>query len=203
MIKAAQDDVDLSEVYEPAEDTYLLLKAAIGEIQPDDSVLEIGCGRCVISEEISPRVKSLISTDINPHAVRLAGIKGLKTIRADIFKGIKAKFDLILFNPPYLPTSDKERSSGWLNLALDGGPCGRDVINGFLEELGDHLAPGGRALILVSSLTGLKDVEEKARLEEFDARIIAQERYFFESLYVLKLTFANVRYQQAGNALAN
>jgi release factor glutamine methyltransferase len=178
---------EYKEVYEPAEDTYLLLKAALSEAKPSDSVLEIGCGMGIISRNLAPKVRSILATDINPHAVRIVRGSGIPTVRADLFKGIKTKFDMIIFNPPYLPTSEEERSDGWLNFALDGGYSGRETINGFLEDLGAHLAPGGRALLLISSLTGLREVEEMIRTAGLDSCRIASEKHFFEQLHILKI----------------
>ncbi|MGA9099205.1 MAG: HemK2/MTQ2 family protein methyltransferase [Methanotrichaceae archaeon] len=175
------------ETYEPAEDTLLLLKAALNEVKPEDMVIEVGCGRGLISLELAKRVRSIIATDINPNAVRLAKSYGLEVVRADIFGGLKAKFDLVIFNPPYLPTSGEERTSGWINYALDGGENGRETINRFLEMLKYHLNPNGRCLLLVSSLSGLKDIKEKAQVEGFKTIEVANERCFFEQLYVLKL----------------
>ena len=175
------------EVYEPAEDTYLLLKAAIAEARDFDSVLEVGCGSGLISRNLAPRVREILATDINPFAVRMVREYGIPVIRADLFRGIKAKFDVIIFNPPYLPTSEEEKTAGWMNFALDGGESGRETIKRFFEDLESHLAPGGRALILLSSLTGIAVVEEMAENFGLEMHEVAVERYFFELLYVFKL----------------
>ena len=108
-------------------------------------------------------------------------------MRADLFSGIKGKFDLILFNPPYLPTLAKERTPQWINYALDGGVSGRETIDRFLNALSDHLRPGGRALLLISSLTGLKEVQEMAIAAGLDMKEAAKDRCFFEELYVFRL----------------
>jgi release factor glutamine methyltransferase len=175
------------EVYEPAEDTFLLLKAALAEAKPIDSVLEIGCGKGFICRRIAPNVRAILATDINPHAVKIARESGVPTVRADLFKGLKAKFDMIIFNPPYLPTSDEERIDGWLNFALDGGQSGRETIKRFLDELEGHLAPGGRALLLISSLTGLREIEDMAAAAGWRFTWVASEKHFFEELRVLRL----------------
>ncbi len=180
-------EILFEETYEPAEDTMLLLKAALDEAKPDDKAIEIGCGRGIISLELSKRAGSIIATDINPSAVKLAKIYGLEAVRADIFGGLKGKFDLVIFNPPYLPTTDEEKISGWINYALDGGENGRETINKFIENLSDHLNPNGRCLLLVSSLSDLNAVLEKARVEGFVATQVANERCFFEELYIIKL----------------
>ena len=179
------------EVYTPEEDTFLLLNSALAEARPEDHVLEVGCGSGFISRELALMVESLLATDINPHAVRATKAKGIDTVRADLFQGIRGKFDLILFNPPYLPTNAEERNDQWINYALDGGESGRETIDRFLKSLPDHLCPGGRALLLISSLTGLKEVQEMALVAGLTVETVASVGCFFEQLYVLRLKVAH------------
>jgi release factor glutamine methyltransferase len=182
---------DNEDFYQPAEDTYLLLRAALAEACPDDLALEIGCGSGFISQELSLKVGRLIATDINPHAVRAAKARGIEVIRADLFRGIKGKFDLILFNSPYLPTEPEERTGKWIDYALDGGESGRQTVDRFLKDLAGHLRLGGRALLLISSLTGLTEVQETAVAFGLTAEVVAGERCFFEQLHVLCLKVAH------------
>ena len=184
-------NVQADEIYPPAEDTLLLLKASLKEAKPDDIAIEIGCGSALISKELSRRVCSLLATDVNPYAVKRAQAVGIGALRADLFRGIKSRFDLIVFNPPYVPTSAEERTNSWINFALDGGETGRDTINRFLEDLKNHLNPCGRALLLVSSLNGLEDIMAKAKTEGLQAREAFNERCFFEQLYVIRLEIAH------------
>jgi release factor glutamine methyltransferase len=176
------------EIYPPAEDTRLLLRAALQE------AIEIGSGSGLICTELACRVRSIVATDISPIATRWVKSLGIEVVRADLFQGIEARFDLVIFNPPYLPTSIEERIPGWLNAALDGGASGRDVIFAFLEQLGSHLSSRGRALLLVSSLNGLRVVEEKARALGLEVSLKATEGCFFEELHVIEVTFANKGY---------
>jgi len=184
---AAPAPIDYDEVYPPAEDTFLLLRAALSETRPSDSVLEIGCGSGLISQELRPRVARLLATDINPHAARAARARGVEVIRADLFSGIKGSFDLVLFNAPYLPTLPEERTGHWIDRALDGGKSGRETVDRFIADLSGHLLPGGRALLLISSLTGLAEVREAAASAGLSAVVVADEGCFFERLYVLRL----------------
>jgi release factor glutamine methyltransferase len=179
--------INNEEVYQPAEDTYLLLRAALSEARPEDLAVEIGCGSGFISQELGAKVAFLLATDINPHAVRAARARGIEVIRADLFRGIKGKFDLILFNAPYLPTEPKERTGQWIDYALDGGESGRQTVDRFLDDLAGHLRPGGRALLLISSLTGLAGVRRTAKAAGLTAEVVADEGCFFERLYVLRL----------------
>lgn len=55
--------------------------------------------------------------------------------------------------------------------------------------VGDHLeAERGRALLLISSLSGSWQVIEKAREEGLSVEVVAREKHFFEELLVLRLT---------------
>jgi release factor glutamine methyltransferase len=179
--------INNEEVYQPAADTYLLLRAALSEARQEDLAVEIGCGSGFISQELGAKVAFLLATDINPHAVRAARARGIEVIRADLFRGIKGKFDLILFNAPYLPTEPKERTGQWIDYALDGGESGRQTVDRFLDDLAGHLRPGGRALLLISSLTGLAEVRRTAKAAGLTAEVVADEGCFFERLYVLRL----------------
>ena len=144
---------DPAQVYQPEADTHLLLDAAKKEVKPSDRVLEIGTGSGIISRELA-LVCDVVATDINPHAVLCAGCSGVAVVQSDLFAGIRGTFNLILFNPPYLPTQPEERIDDWLEYALDGGDTGRVVIERFAAEVGRVLAPDGRILLLISSLTG-------------------------------------------------
>jgi release factor glutamine methyltransferase len=177
-----------SEVYPPAEDTRLLLRVALQEARAEDMAIEIGCGSGLICRELALKVKSIVATDISPIATRWVRSLGIEVVRADLFRGIRARFDLVIFNPPYLPTSLEERIPGWLNAALDGGETGKDAIFAFLGQLQSHLSPRGRALLLISSLDGLEEIGKKARAEGLEVSLKATERCFFEQLHVLEVT---------------
>ena len=178
---------DPAQVYQPEADTFLLLRVALSEVRPTDRVLEIGTGSGTVAAGL-PEPSRIIVTDINPHAAVCARAKGLEVIRTDLFAGICGSFDLILFNPPYLPTKPEERIDDWLEYALDGGITGREAIQLFAEGAGRLLAPGGRILLLISSLTGLAEVS--AIFERYGYRVssVAEEPVEDEILYVLRIT---------------
>ncbi|MCJ7445413.1 MAG: methyltransferase [Methanotrichaceae archaeon] len=185
-----QESKSEEEVYKPAEDTFLLLKVTLKEAKSCDKAIEIGCGRALISREIADKVKCIIATDINPSALRIAKHYNIPTVMADLLRGFKAKFDLIIFNPPYLPTAPEEKSRKWINQALDGGENGRETIFRFLEQINENLSPKGRSLLLISSLSGMAEVKEKAIVEGLEISEMARARYFFEELYVIKIQIA-------------
>jgi release factor glutamine methyltransferase len=112
---------------------------------------------------------------------------GLEVVRTDLFAAVRGPFDLVLFNPPYLPTLPEERIEDWLEYALDGGESGRVVIEQFAAGVGRILAPGGRILLLVSSLTGPHAVREMFHLQGFSTVIATQQTVEDEELYVIRI----------------
>ncbi len=177
---------DPAQVYQPEADTHLLLDAAKKEVKPSDRVLEIGTGSGFISRELA-KVSDVVATDINPHAARCASCSGVTVVQSDLFAGIRGTFSLILFNPPYLPTQPEERIDDWLEYALDGGDTGRVVIERFAGEVGRVLAPDGRILLLISSLTGLTEVHDLFSGHGYFTKTVMQQELEDEMLYVLKI----------------
>lgn len=180
-------------VYEPAEDSFLLADAGLKEAEPGMHILEIGTGSGFVSAVLQANLKDiyLVATEINPHAARCARANGVEVIRTDLFRGIKPgkpenRFDLILFNPPYLPTSRDEKVPGWLNYAFDGGISGRETLDRFLDKVKDYLKPGGKILVLISSITGLEAVREKMRCLGFIVDIVERKKVSFEELMVIR-----------------
>jgi release factor glutamine methyltransferase len=177
---------DRCQIYSPEADTVLLLKAAMAEVRREDRVLEVGTGTGLIAAELAG-IASVLATDINPHAVLCARDAGVTVVRTDLVAGLRGPFDLVLFNPPYLPTQPEERIDDWLEYALDGGESGRLIIERFMTEVGGVLAPGGRILLLVSSLTGLHEILKLWSGLNYSARVVSEKRVEDEVLYVLRV----------------
>ena len=175
------------QVYPVEEDTLLLLESALVEVQPNDRILEVGTGSGHIAASLAGRAALVVALDLNPHAARAARARNVEVIRSDLFAGVRGPFDLVLFNPPYLPTAPDERLDDWLEYALDGGPDGRRTIARFLDGLVAVLAPGGRALLLVSSLTGPGEVARLADAAGLSGRVVLERRIEGETLLVLRL----------------
>lgn len=176
------------QVYTPSDDTYLLLSAAQREVRPTDRVLEIGTGSGIIAATLAKTAVSVVATDINPHAAAFARLMGIDVVRTDLFTGIKGTFDLVIFNPPYLPTRPEERINDWLEYALDGGENGRIVIERFANGIRKVLASQGRVLVLISSLTGLFEVSVFFLKKGYSVIVLQEQRVEGETLYVLRIT---------------
>ncbi|MBI5679542.1 MAG: methyltransferase [Methanobacterium sp.] len=178
-------------VYEPAEDTFLLAENL--NIKRRDEVLEIGTGTGLIAITCAQKSRKVVATDINKYAVKCA-LKNTISNRTynvelregNLFKPVEGeKFDLILFNTPYLPTDEEEKIDEELNDAWDGGTNGRATIDQFLEGVKEHLKENGRVQLVQSSLSN--NDKTIAKLEElgFEAEITARQKAFFEEIVVI------------------
>lgn len=174
----------LPNVYEPSEDTFLLGDTALSEVRPMDSVLEVGTGCGLIAKLVARAARSVITTDINPHAVTNARLNGVNAVQGDLFANLGRRFDFIIFNPPYLPTQNK-MPRDWLTQAWDGGSSGREVILRFLSQVDRYLTLTGRVLLLISSATGYRQVKDSMDSKFNVVKTINSRKFFFETLYVL------------------
>ncbi|KAF5086524.1 Release factor glutamine methyltransferase [anaerobic digester metagenome] len=178
-------------VYEPAEDTFLL--ASNLQTGRKDRVLEIGTGTGLIAITAAKKSMNVVATDINPHAIECASKNiitnrtyNVELRRGDLFEAVEGeKFDLILFNTPYLPTGEDEFIENELNAAWDGGKDGREVIDRFLDDLVEHLNSNGRIQLVQSSLSDNDKTLEKLESMGFEASITAKEHAFFEEIVVI------------------
>jgi len=180
-------------VYVPAEDSELLIENLVDV--KNKSVLDVGTGSGIQAiNAVKQGALKVIGIDINPYAVECAKInselneidsKKLFFKTGDLFKNIDEKFDVILFNAPYLPTSDEEKLEKYLNYAFDGGKDGREVLDKFLDEVANYLKKDGIIQILQSSLTdGNKTIEKMEKLG-FVAKQTGSLKFLFEELQVI------------------
>ncbi len=176
-----------TKVYQPAEDSGLLADAAAEFAR--GRTLEVGTGSGWVAEQVAPEVESVVAADVNPHACQQARERGIETVRTNLTDAFtEGSFETVLFNPPYLPTDPENEWDDWMEQALSGGESGRELIEPFLDDLGRVLAPGGQALLLVSSLAGYEEVEELISDAGFVSEEVRQESYPFETLSILRLT---------------
>ena len=81
--------------------------------------------------------------------------KPIRFIRSDLLTEVQGMFDLIVSNPPYVPSDQIDRLSAEVRreprLALDGGPDGLDLIEHLVPQAAVKLNSGGQLLIEAGS----------------------------------------------------
>ncbi|MFB6174598.1 MAG: HemK2/MTQ2 family protein methyltransferase [Candidatus Nanohalobium sp.] len=172
-------------VYRLAEDTYLVLNYIDGLELSGKKVLDIGTGNGEIALKAAEKDAEVTAVDINPEALEYAQGKaeerGLQDritfLESDLFEKVKGKFDLVVFNPPYLPG---EKGLGDEEI-WRGGKTGLEVSRRFLDGVGDFLLEDGYALLVASSLSGYGELVDGYGLSEVDS-----EELWFERLSLLK-----------------
>tara|TARA_Y100000310_G_C20615426_1_gene780375 strand:+ start:803 stop:1324 length:522 start_codon:yes stop_codon:yes gene_type:complete len=169
------------EIYQPEEDSYLMQKVLKKYIKDlDMNILEIGGGSGIQLKTLKKiGIKKIEGIDINPSAVKHCKELGFKCKKSNLFSNVKGKFDVIIFNPPYLPKDENEPKSS--RIATTGGKHGSETINRFLIQAKNHLNKNGKILLLVSNLT------KKINWKGYKKRILAKKKIFFEELSVVEL----------------
>jgi release factor glutamine methyltransferase len=150
-------------------------------------VLDMGTGSGVCAVIAARYARRVVAVDINPEAVRCASINAMLNhvehkidIRhGDLFAPVKERFDVVLFNPPFLlgtPRDDRDRA--WRS---------NDVAERFAAGLDAHLKPDGFALVLLSTFGDASVFLEEFRKRGYAISLLARRRFVNEALAVFKL----------------
>lgn len=167
-------------VYKPAEDSYLLIKAI--DAGRGGKALDMGCGCGIVALHLAKKGCNVMAVDINESAVKNTKINAeknglvIKCVKSDLFSNVNEKFDIIAFNPPYLPTKNED-------VAWSGGREGVEIIEKFLREAKNYLNKNGRIYLVTSSLGNFSKIIKKFS-NEYEFKEIAKESLFFERIYV-------------------
>lgn len=169
------------EIYSPAEDSYLLSETIKKYVKDKTiTVLEIGIGSGIQLQTLSElgiKKKNIFGGDINKKSVEYCKKLGFNCINSNLFSKISGTFDLIIFNPPYLPANKYDKLPD-----TTGGKKGDETILRFLKQFKNHLKKDGKCFLLTSSLTPMSRINKI--LKNSKAKIIAKKKLFQEELVI-------------------
>ncbi|PWN32864.1 S-adenosyl-L-methionine-dependent methyltransferase [Meira miltonrushii] len=208
----------LNHVYEPAEDTFALLDALEQDAdklqnQNPRLVVEIGCGSGCVSAFMANILKSqttekgtsaaFLCTDINPIALDATSETAkrndlghsLSVIRMNALDGLmqrcKGKIDVLLFNPPYVPTFEEEEQMAQMKASIEGswagGSLGRRLLDELLPQLPHLLSPnGGRFYFVAIKQNQPEELVEQLSSYGLTADICLSRRAGREHLFIIR-----------------
>ena len=147
-------------------------------------VLDLGTGSGIQAQEAKRLEANVLASDINPKCVKHVSNLGIKTIQSNLFENIKEKFDLIIFNPPYLPEEPLEPEDS--KLSTTGGKKGNEILIKFLKQAKQHLNKNGKIIIVFSSLT--PKVDETLKKLNYNFKKLDEQKIDFEMLLTYLLS---------------
>lgn len=152
---------DFRDVYEPAEDSFLLIDALEKDAESLKLAspcvcLEVGSGSGVVSAFLSSLLGPSalhICTDVNPAAASCTAETAsrnkvsLQPVITDLVEcllpRLSGKVDVLLFNPPYVVTPSEEVGGSGIEASWAGGRRGREVTDRFLPVVQQLLSSHG------------------------------------------------------------
>ncbi len=156
-------EFDLSpDTLEPRPDTEclvdLVLKHLRGREEEELSLLDLGTGTGIIAISLLAHLPNsqAIATDISSGALEMCGrnaqvngvLQRLKCVQSNWLEAVEGRFDVIVSNPPYIPTGIISSLSREVRefdpaLALDGGEDGLDAYRVIAESAAARLSDNG------------------------------------------------------------
>lgn len=206
-------------VYSPSDDTYLILdyfKENINysyfdglKIEKINNILDVGTGTGIIAiffllikklyTNFNPKI---YASDILEEAIHCSKLnekdnhfkKEIRFIKSDLFESfpesLKYQFNIIVFNPPYLPSIeryiDKKEA---IDVSWDGGLKGIEILKRFLKQVSGFIDLKRKSYIyfISSSRAEIKELDNYIRDQGFRKKLISKKHFFFEDIFLNRL----------------
>lgn len=194
------------EVYDPCDDSFALVDALLSDqahlkrLAPGLCV-EIGCGSGYVVASLALILGAdsgaqFLATDLSPRAAEVAQqtlaahAVTADVIVTDLVGGLEGRLagsvDVLLFNPPYVPTPEEDVGCPGITASWAGGERGRTVINRALELVDSLLSWRGWFYLVTLTANDPGEICRDMRKLGFASRIVIQRYTEEESLHVLK-----------------
>ncbi|CAI9099139.1 OLC1v1035916C1 [Oldenlandia corymbosa var. corymbosa] len=195
------------EVYEPCDDSFALVDALQADCKNlighrPNICLEIGSGSGYVIASLALLLGGeawrpyFLATDINPHALKVTS-ETLKAhgvhaelINTNIASGLEARLaglvDVMVVNPPYVPTPEEEVGCEGITSAWAGGENGRTVIDKILPVADKLLSDKGWLYIVTLTANNPSGLCIEMKKKGYESRIVLQRSTEEESLHIIK-----------------
>ena len=205
----------IDDVYYPLDDTYLVLDHFDTQEfhdtlmnfnnQETKHILDMGCGTGILGYCAAYMAQTILKTpnirltfvDINPKAIKatkklietneyLSDLIQIQYYQSNLFDEISNQhFDLILFNPPYLPQDEEIQTLKLIDHALYGGSDGISVLIAFFEQVSEYINPKSVIFFVASSLGAIDQLVPKLSLT-YTVEKIQNVHLFFEDIILFR-----------------
>lgn len=175
-------------MYNPSEDTYFM-EDIISNYR-GKFALEVGIGSGYLTRLLCTNFEFVVGTDIDVNSIlyaknnTLANFGNKLLVCSDLSLPLKCKFDLIISNPPYLPSDFGNLD----DTTVYGGKNGIELTIRLLRSVQLQLSKRGKIVIMRSTLSDLKKMDDFINKLYSNTKIIAKKTFFFESLEILELS---------------
>lgn len=207
---------DFRHVYEPAEDSFILLDALEADATQLSSssafssssplCVEIGSGSGIVlsflSSILGPTSASYIGIDLNPHANKATVATGtangvtIEPVRTSLFSGLQprmnGRIDVLLFNPPYVPTEEEEEALAQNKAGIEGAWAGGATGTKLVDELIDGgmikevLAGRGRFYLVAIKQNDPEGLVWRLKEQGLEAEVVLKRKAGGEHLHVVR-----------------
>lgn len=140
----------------PRQDTEVLVETVLGFAKPQMRILDMCTGSGCILISLMKQVPDLdgVGVDLSEDALAVAmeNAKRLEVtptfFKSDLFDAVQGTYDVIVSNPPYIPTSEIEKLEAEVRLhdpmmALDGSDDGLLFYRRIVDNAGQYMNDGG------------------------------------------------------------
>ena len=171
-------------VFTPPSDARLLARHLARQTRPDTKVLDLctGSGYLAIAAALAG-AREVTAVDVLPRAViatrlnaRLNGTR-VNALLGDLFAPVRGRrFDVIVSNPPYVPSPHASLPTRGVSRAWEAGRSGRQFVDRICAGAADHLTDGGVLLLVHSSVCGERATIKTLAREGLEATVLDRSR---------------------------
>ncbi len=176
--------VRLPGVFRPRSDTWLLAAHLRRLTQVEGDVIDVCTGSGAVAVAAArASARSVTAVDVSRRALlttrmnaRLNGVR-VRTRHGRLLAAVPGEsFDVIVSNPPYLPSEEEELPTRGTARHTEAGPDGRVLLDELIAQAPAHLRPGGVLLVTHSSVNGEEESLERMRDAGLEPAVLERRR---------------------------